>query len=223
MSESNLHKFLVEHAKFPFPQPDEYQSADATDISRLQVGLLEKEWKANHAVRDDTLVQKLCSALENILGDTRLVADAENQLLARFSSRIQFSARGQDLDWRENSSKTKVSVLALHSRPAIRADLWKSCKLLHKGVLEALADCLWEYGGYDFLAGEVPVGRSEFDYIVIQVNGEDSALVEPKSPSVMKEVGELLPPRGIELAWDHGQSLVPKILSKLFSSSQCWR
>ncbi|KAF8652885.1 hypothetical protein AX14_008326, partial [Amanita brunnescens Koide BX004] len=176
MSESNLNEFLVEHAKFPFPQPDEYQSADATDISRLQVGLLEKEWKANHAVRDDTLVQKLCSALENILGDTRLVADAENQLLARFSSRIQFSARGrEDLDWRENSSEIK----------------------LLQGVLEALADCLWEYGGYDFLAGEVPVGRSESDYIVIQVKGEDSALVEPKSPSVMKKVGGLLPPRGI--------------------------
>jgi hypothetical protein len=30
----------------------------------------------------------------------------------------------------------------------------------------------------------------------------------------MKEVGELLPLRGIELKWVRGQSLVPKILSE---------
>ena len=116
---SNLHDFLVEHAKFPFPQPEEDQSAGTTDVSHIEVALLEREWKANHAVRDNNLVQKLCTTLENILGDTLLAADAKNQLLARFSPGIQFSARGrEDLDWRENSSESRVSVLALYLRPS---------------------------------------------------------------------------------------------------------
>ncbi|KAF5379222.1 hypothetical protein D9615_005925 [Tricholomella constricta] len=196
---SNLHDFLVKHAKFPFPQPDEDRSIDATDISLIEVGLLEREWKPNHAVRDNTLVQKLCSTLENILGDTFLAADAENQLLARFLPRIQRSARGrEDLDWRDNPSERT------------------SQKLLDKGVLEAIADCLWEYGAYDFLAAAENVadrGSSKVDYVV-QVDGEDKALVEAKSPSVMKKVGESLPPRGVELTWARGQSLVRRILAK---------
>lgn len=70
-------------------------------------------------MRDITLVQKLCSTLDNILGDTPLAADAENQLLARFLPRIQFSARDrEELDWRKNTSESRVSVLALHSRPS---------------------------------------------------------------------------------------------------------
>ena len=57
---------------------------------------------------------------------------------------------------------------------------------------------------------------------VLQVNGEDKALVEAKSPSVMKKVAQLLPQNGIELTWTRDQPLVPKILTKvstLFSSS----
>ena len=112
---SNLHNFLVEHAKFPFPQPNEGPSAGTTDISLIEVPLLEREWRANHAVRDNTLVQKLCSTLENILGDTLLAVDAENQLLSRFSPRIQFGVLGrQDLDWTTNPSECHVSVLILY-------------------------------------------------------------------------------------------------------------
>ena len=108
---SNLHDFLVEHAMFPFPQPsNEGPSVDTTDISLVEGPLLEREWKANHAVRDNTIVQKLCSTLENILGDTLLPADAENQLLSRVSPRIQFSARGrEDPDWSRNPSESHVS------------------------------------------------------------------------------------------------------------------
>jgi hypothetical protein len=114
---SNLHDFLVEHAKFPSPQPNEGLSANITDVSQIEVALLEREWKANHAVRDNTLVQKLCSTLENILGDL-LATDAENQLLSQFSPRIQLTARGrEDLNWRKNPSESHVSVYALHSRP----------------------------------------------------------------------------------------------------------
>jgi hypothetical protein len=103
--------FLAEHAKFPFPQPNEGPSAGTTDISLIEFPLLEREWKANHAVRDNTLVQKLCNTLGNILGDTLLAVDAENQLLSRFSPRIQLTARGrEDLDWRRNPSESHVSL-----------------------------------------------------------------------------------------------------------------
>ncbi|KIK09865.1 hypothetical protein K443DRAFT_127259 [Laccaria amethystina LaAM-08-1] len=86
---SNLHNFLVEHAMFPFPQPTEGgPSTGTTDISLFEVPKLDREWKAKYAVRDNMLVQKLCNTLQNILGDTILSADAENQLLSRFSPRI---------------------------------------------------------------------------------------------------------------------------------------
>ncbi|KAF8815478.1 hypothetical protein BYT27DRAFT_7333909 [Phlegmacium glaucopus] len=196
---SNLHDFLVEHATFPFPQPNEGPSAGTTDISLIEVPLVEREWKANHAVRDNTLVQKLCSTLENILGDTLLVADAEKQLLSRFSPRIQLTARGrEDLDWRRNPSES-------HSR-----------KLLDKGVLEALGDCLWEYGRCDFLVKTEQVadrGSSRIDY-VLKVDGEDGGLLEAKSPSVMNNVRGLLPQNGIELTWAPGQTLALKMLTK---------
>ncbi|KAF8815208.1 hypothetical protein BYT27DRAFT_7226480 [Phlegmacium glaucopus] len=186
---SNLHDFLVEHATFPFPQPNEGPSAGTTDISLIEVPLVEREWKANHAVRDNTLVQKLCSTLENILGDTLLVADAEKQLLSRFSPRIQLTARGrEDLDWRRNPSESHIN----------------------KGVLEALGDCLWEYGRCDFLVKTEQVadrGSSRIDY-VLKVDGEDGGLLEAKSPSVMNNVRELLPQNGIELTWAPGQTLI---------------
>jgi len=85
---SKWHDFLLEYAKFPFPHPDEDISAGTTDISQIEVGWLRREWKANHAVRDDTLVQKLCHTLKDILGETLLAADAESYLLASFLPRI---------------------------------------------------------------------------------------------------------------------------------------
>ena len=106
-----LHDFLVEHAKFPFPPLNGDLSSSTTDISALDVDLLAIEWKAKLAVRDDTLVQKLCGALEDILGDAPLAEHAENYLLATFSPRIQFDELGgEDRDWSTNSSETHVSV-----------------------------------------------------------------------------------------------------------------
>ncbi|KAF8351826.1 hypothetical protein F5887DRAFT_1068226 [Amanita rubescens] len=196
---SDLHDFLVEHAKFPSPQPGEDQSAGTTDISHIEVALLEREWKANHAVRDNTLIQKLCSTLENILGDTPLAPDVKNKLLSRFSPRIQLGALGrEDPDWRQNPS-----------------EIW-SRKLLNTGVLNALADCLWIYDGYHFLAAMENVtdrGNSKIVYIP-QVDGEDKALVEAKSPSVMKQIAQSLPQNGIELTWARGRPLAAKILTK---------
>ena len=77
----------------------------------------------------------------------------------------------------------------------------QSRKLLDIGVLKALADCLWAYDVYDFRAAMEKVtdrGGSKVVY-VIQADGEDKALVEAKSPSVMKKVAQLLPQNGIEL------------------------
>jgi hypothetical protein len=55
---SKWHDFLVEYAKFPFPLPDESRTVGTTDISDLEVGLLEtRVWKAKYAVRDDALIQ----------------------------------------------------------------------------------------------------------------------------------------------------------------------
>jgi hypothetical protein len=108
---SKLHDFLVEHAKLPFPPLNEDLSSNTTDISVLDVGLLEIEWKAKLAVRDDTLVQKLCDTLQDILGDAPLAEGAEDYLLASFSPRIQFDERGrEDEDWSTNPSEAQVSV-----------------------------------------------------------------------------------------------------------------
>jgi hypothetical protein len=107
---STLHDFLVEHAKFPFPPFNEDLASSATDISTSDVGLLEPEWKAEAAVRDDTLVQKLCDALKVILGDAPLAEGAENFLLASFSPRIQSNEFREDKDWSTNPNEAHVSV-----------------------------------------------------------------------------------------------------------------
>ncbi|KIL63596.1 hypothetical protein M378DRAFT_12032 [Amanita muscaria Koide BX008] len=173
-----LHDFLVEHAKFPFPHPDELQTADTTGISEFEAGLLEREWKATHAVRDDSLVQKLCHSLKSILGDTPLAAGSEKYLLASFSPLLQVDEFGrEDGEWDMNPSEAQ------------------SRTLLDTGFFKATRKCLGEFG---------EGGTSKVDYVAL-VNDEPKALCEAKSPSVMKKVGELLPPRGIELKWvlDH--------------------
>jgi hypothetical protein len=110
---SNFHDFLVEQALFPFPEPDEARSICCTDISEIEVGLLETEWKAKHAVRDDTLVQKLCDVLKKILGDRVLPAD-DNFLLAAFSPKLEVDEiPGRpgmlDLAWLKNPNEAHVS------------------------------------------------------------------------------------------------------------------
>ena len=107
-----LHDFLLEHAMFPFPHPtNEDRTAGITDVSQFEVGMLEREWKAVHAVRDDTLVQKLCQALEDILGATALAAGAENYLLASFSPQLQVDERGRENEeWNMNPSEVQVSI-----------------------------------------------------------------------------------------------------------------
>ena len=105
----------------------------------------------------------------------------------------------------------------------------KSRVLLSKGVLNALGDCLGEYGRYNFLAETDQVadrGNSRIDY-VLKVDGEDRGLLEAESPSVMNNVRGLLPLNGIELTWARGQSLAAKMLTNVsmlfYSSTTVWR
>ena len=107
---SKWHDFLVEHAKFPFPHPYELGSVGSTDISEFEAELLKPEWKSKHAVRDDTLVPKLCDTLKNILGDTLLAADVEDDLLACFSPKLGAGKRGYaDKAWSRNPSQVQVT------------------------------------------------------------------------------------------------------------------
>jgi hypothetical protein len=105
---SNLHDFLEQRAKFPFPAIGDIRSAGTTDISHFH--LLEGQWKAQHAVRDETLVQKPCFALKKILADTALTVDAENYLLESFLPQIEVDRLGRrDPDWLTNPSEARVS------------------------------------------------------------------------------------------------------------------
>jgi hypothetical protein len=91
--------FLVEHsrntvachAKFPFPHPDELRSIGTANISEFEVGLLEEEWKARLAVRDDTCSE---ATLKNILEDTPPAAGDDDYLLASFSPKLQVDEGG---------------------------------------------------------------------------------------------------------------------------------
>jgi hypothetical protein len=114
---AKFHNFLVEHAKFPFPLPDELRTVDTTDVSDFEVGLLEREWKAKYAVRDDALVRKLCDSLKNILGDTVLSADSEKDLLTVFSPRLEFDKFGKIQAWLTNPSEARASFQKLSWNP----------------------------------------------------------------------------------------------------------
>ena len=212
-----LHDFLVERAMFPFPQLTEDRTADTTDVSKFEVGMLERVWKAGHAVRDDTLVQKLCDALEGILEDTPLMAVDEIDLLTSFSPRLEFDRYGNKRrGWNTNPSEAQVSIKA-KSRSSFGLTLAQSRALLDRGFLEATGDFLRLCGPYNFQDDReksVEGGSSKVDYEAL-VNDIKRVLLEAKSPSVMKIAGELLPSRGIELKWVCGQSLVPKLLSKV--------
>src|ERR1700733_13280131 len=113
---TTLHDFLDEHAKFPVPVTDECQTVDATDISVLDVSKLDREWRAGHAVRDDTLVQKLCHTLENILGSTPVAAGNEHYLLSHFSPLLPFDELGSiNKMWTKNPSEVHVRFHFLKS------------------------------------------------------------------------------------------------------------
>ena len=141
-----LHDFLVEHAKFPFPPLNERISSSTTDISTLDANFLKTDWKATLAVRDDTLVQKLCDTLEDILGDAPLAEDDEAYLLVSFSPRIQFYGRElEDKDWSRNPNEAHVSVSRCSSfkTEQFRADPAADSEIAKQGVLRHCNEMSW--------------------------------------------------------------------------------
>ena len=116
-----LHDFLVEHAKFHFPAtPIGGTAASTTDISALDVGSLEIEWKALHAVRDKDLAKKLCNTLKNILGETPLTEDLKRSLSRCFLPPLRADGSGVAKMWLKNSSegltrKYNPSSVLVHS------------------------------------------------------------------------------------------------------------
>lgn len=50
---SKWHDFLLEHAKFPLPHLDKGRSVGTADISGIEVGLLERVWKAFYLTMEE--------------------------------------------------------------------------------------------------------------------------------------------------------------------------
>ncbi|KAH8111556.1 hypothetical protein DFH11DRAFT_1612265 [Phellopilus nigrolimitatus] len=85
-----LRNLLKESALFPFPKSEPSQSRNFTEPSILEAGRLDVRWKAAVAVRDDGLIDALCSTLDCILGDKRLSA-VEAGLLRCFIPLLDYS------------------------------------------------------------------------------------------------------------------------------------
>ena len=93
--------FLVECAKFPFPEMVENGSVNTTRISPIVLGLLDPPWRARYAVRDEDLVPKLCQTLEDIVKDEHIVDVDEEQLVRFFGNHLQ--------SWTLNSGREIVN------------------------------------------------------------------------------------------------------------------
>ncbi|KAH9026553.1 hypothetical protein EDB84DRAFT_1670115 [Lactarius hengduanensis] len=187
-------EFLLEHAKFPLPDPVENELSE--------VGVIAPEWRANYAVPDKTLVEHLCQTLDNILEDTVFPDDSRNDLLSKFGRHLQFSRFGtreiEETIWSTNKNETE------------------SRAILNNGIFPATAFCLGAYGGYRFtkiMEHVEQVLSSKVDYLGM-VDDKRVVLVEAKSPSVMNAVGSSLPENTVELDWTPGGDLVSKVLLK---------
>jgi hypothetical protein len=107
---SNFHDFLVGHALFPFPAPDRTISINTTKFSQVELTMLNENWKAKFTVRDDTLVDKLCTALRVILENQELSADSQDHLLNFFSPRLGVNQNNEiEAQWRANKREPRVS------------------------------------------------------------------------------------------------------------------
>ncbi|KAH9043887.1 hypothetical protein EDB85DRAFT_1855365 [Lactarius pseudohatsudake] len=197
--------FLDEHATFPFPRlPDRGGHPNSAEISEIIAGQITPLWKAKHAIRDDRLPEKLCTSLEDILGDTPFPHEWEDRLLSMFGRRLQFPTNGnqevEDRNWMWN--RTEV----------------QSRTLLDKGFLTVAGDCLELFGGYNLdLTREDTIGegrhREGADFTGL-VDDIPVVLIEAKSPSAMEAVGNSLPLHGFKLNWAPKQPLVVNVLQK---------
>src|SRR5712691_6208307 len=106
--------FLIVQLVFP-PPPG---------LSELDVGRLDDEWKARHAVRDNNLAEKLCDTLEATLGDMPVTEDSRTFLLRSFLPALSVDEQGMvDKDWSsDNPSEAQVSVILLPRE--LKLSLW---------------------------------------------------------------------------------------------------
>ncbi|KAH9005142.1 hypothetical protein EDB86DRAFT_3037426 [Lactarius hatsudake] len=194
-------EILVEHAKFPFPDPVENKSAGSTDISPEDVGKVDPKWRAKYAVPDETLVGNLCQTLDNILQDTVLPDGFRNDLLLYFGRHLQFPTVGME--------EMEELVLSTNRNES------ESRTILDIGFFPAAAVCLRAYGRYRFkkTSEHVERGLSKVNYLVT-VDDKCVVLVEAKSPSVMKAVSDSLPEHTVKLDWTPGGDLVSRVLLK---------
>jgi hypothetical protein len=75
---------FLENARFPTPPVQTFLSANTTDISLVDIGLVDEAWRAQHAFKDPHLVDHLRQTLRQILGQTPLPEN--NGYLARYFS-----------------------------------------------------------------------------------------------------------------------------------------
>ncbi|KAH9027919.1 hypothetical protein EDB84DRAFT_286205 [Lactarius hengduanensis] len=196
-------EFLVEHAKFPFPDPVDPVKTRyvGTDISSKDVGDVAPNWRAKYAVSDKTLVQKLCQTLDNILGDTVFPDDSRNDFLLYFGRHLQSRTIGateiEIPEWAENGSRAR------------------SRRLLEDGCFKAANTFFVKYCGsghrLDTTEAHIERGLSKVDYLVV-VDDKRVVLVGAESPSLMKAVGSSLSDRAVELDWTPGGDPVSKVL-----------
>lgn len=117
MSMTKWQDFLLEHAKFPFPNTSESTCASSADLSRLDIGRLNEKWRAKYAMQDATLLNTLCEILEKILGDTP-IRGTEDTLLSMFGRRLQFTPwvtsfgpkEIESFMWSRNRNKLEVQT-----------------------------------------------------------------------------------------------------------------
>ena len=99
---STLLNFL-EKARFPNPPIQIEGHAATTDVSLTDMGLVDENWKARRAIRDNALVDNLCDTLQQILGQTPLPQNADF-LRGGFSPALE-----RDRIWRRtNASEADV-------------------------------------------------------------------------------------------------------------------
>jgi hypothetical protein len=105
-----------------------------------------------------------------------------------------------------------------HSKPSNFELTWGQSKvLIDKGIFDAAGKCFWEYDRSVFKTiseHKAEQGGSMVDFAVL-VGDRLVALCEAKSPAVMNQVCNSLPPHGIELSWIHDQPLVPRVLTNV--------
>ena len=92
--------------------------------------------------------------------------------------------------------------------------------MLVTGAFTAADFCLqlYSYGGYRFKisAEHVSQGQSSSKVDFIGSIGEENVvLIEAESPSVMKQVCDQLPARGLELKWGPNQPFISRIFHKV--------